>query len=650
MGKSNKFDYTNRPNSGAKLGHIISSALQKESEKVQKDVERHVQKARKQSTDSVVTELDPMRHVIDLKAPGKDLGDEGVCALAEGLEAALTMSGKLASLALVDLNLSANGLTTTSLARLASIIKLARCDLQTVNLSGNKIKVESDEEAAEWETFLNAFGWCLKLRRLDLSGNSELGSRALEIVTRVHVYEQRINPLQPGGEQLVQSLSSLTNDDEADTPTQRAYENGIPSSMTNAQLLKRRCGLRSLPYLTLHEVGMDDAGALWLSYVLQDHHYPNQLMDELNATNAESMIKTYQQDTKSRGVDWTNNKSLGKEGAQLLDKTEALRQQAMLDDDITMTSSGVLEGDDSPIEAPNPRMRKSIDRRASRATPADRRVSIRSIRTDDGGEHEATELESARRRIQRHIIGHDGARSVELWSAALKVFRASRVLLYIAPTGPRIYYPDTSVLAHNIQANSPSLADSPVVGSPPQLSLDTTNFTKSSSATNGSHVSKIVLSPPGRTGSPELAVTEVTNTPTTPLKIQRPTTRKGGFSEGTDLGSVTDKLNVMIVRDDSPARFVRDQQKRIHETKQASRHYRDENHPCHLPAHIIEYIISLAYGKRMLGVLSKTQRRATIERGQRRETLTAEREWLKKDESAQVWMLLDSVDCLSYGD
>ncbi len=91
MGKSNKFDYSNRPNSGAKVGAIISTALQKEAEKLQKELDRHVQKARKHSAASIGrgprllttidreeagltvlylgSEADPTRHLIDLKVP-----------------------------------------------------------------------------------------------------------------------------------------------------------------------------------------------------------------------------------------------------------------------------------------------------------------------------------------------------------------------------------------------------------------------------------------------------------------------------------------------------------------------------------------------------------------------------------------------------
>ncbi|KAI7651145.1 hypothetical protein KC318_g15926, partial [Hortaea werneckii] len=183
MGKSNKFDFSNRPNSGVKLGKSIASGLTKEADRL-------IAKARKQSTDSsAASEKDSSSHSIDLQAPKKALGDDGLAALADGLESALKRGNDLASLALEDLNLSENGLTVASLARLAPIIELARHDLKTLNLSNNKFVVMTDDEAEQWESFLTSFRGCLKLRRLDLGDNPDLGRRAIEIFARIHINE-----------------------------------------------------------------------------------------------------------------------------------------------------------------------------------------------------------------------------------------------------------------------------------------------------------------------------------------------------------------------------------------------------------------------------------------------------------------------------
>lgn len=660
MGKSNKFDYTNRTNSGTKLGHIIGNALQKEAEKVLKDAERHSQKARKASIGSVGGSPDDSHHLLDLKVPGKALGDDGVCALADGLEIALKDGTGVASLALEDLNLSGNDMTTASLVRLAPIIELAKYDIKTINLSGNRISVETNEQAAQWEAFLRSFRNCQKLRRLDLSGNNELGQRAMEIFARIHIEEKPITPSPPGGTTSVLSLVS-EQEEEQDDGVQVSAPNGeasdddedFGSAMLKGRFINRKCGLRSIPYITLHEVGLNDAGALWLSFVVEEHHYPTQLIDELNAPNPDSIIKAYQQDTHSRGIDWTNNKSLGKEGAQLLDRAEMVRNKAMLDN--STAGSSVIDDTDSLFADDEHVRRHSLDQHYPRPLRGERRVSVRSIRTTDGGEHEASDLESARRKIQRFLISHEGSGSVELWKSALIVFRASRILLYVAPTSRRIYTGATLFKREEVSSPAsptvvpPTPMDSPVAGSPPQLTIDTTKATASGSRKKTSYAATLVAGSNSVAGEPELAVTDVTNTPTTPLRLQRPTHRKGGFSEGTNLETVTEKLNVLVVRDDSSERYLRWQEKHIAAAASEGKVFREEIVPCNLPIDVIEHVLRFTMSRRELDVMNEGQRRAALARGQSRETLRGEREWLKKDESAQVWMLLDSINCLAYG-
>lgn len=651
MGKSNKFDYTNRPNSGPKLGQIIGAALQKEVEKAKKEAETSLHKARKQSGDSagLTVEFSSNKHIIDLKAPNKELTDDGVCALADGLEIALKSGDSNASLALEDFNLSGNGITTKSLARLAPIIEAARYDLKTINLSNNKICVENDEQAQHWETFLQAFKCSLKLRRLDLSGNVQLGSRAMEIFARVHSMEPPIEPVPSAGETSV--LSLVEEGDEHFAQSAESFDVFGESSgnrrhqMTAGRLIKRRQGLRSIPYITFNNTGMDDAGALWLSHIMVDHHYPNQLMDEVNATNADSAIKTYQQDTDSHGIDSADNANLGKEGRLLLEKTESLRRQKLLEDNATVASTAPSEEAEAP--------RRSIDRRHSRAATGDRRVSIRSIRTDDGGEHEATEMESLQRKIQRHIIEQGHLHGVELWHTALSVLRTSRMLLFIAPIyrryyiGPAKFKMPKLEMPDAVTVQPPSPTDTPNAGSPRALSIDATKGSKAAPLERPSYGAKVSgAAGQDSTDLPESPLSEVTNFPVTPLLKQKRTHRQGAFSEGTDLDGVTNKLNDLIANAGSPDSFILYQQQRIVQTDYS---FRNTAMPCQLPFHLLRRIAMYAVGGKETNVLSPRQLHTAINRGQNRETLSAEREWLKRDESAQLWMMLDSLRCLAYG-
>ncbi|KAK4545927.1 hypothetical protein LTR36_002491 [Oleoguttula mirabilis] len=651
MGKSNKFDFTNRPSSGVKLGNSISSLLTKEADKV-------INKARKQSTDSSAgsSEKEPPSHHVDLQAPNKALGDDGVCALADGLEVALRSGTSLTSLALEDLNLSGNSVTTAGLARLAPVIELAKYDLKTLNLSNNHVKVATDEEAEQWEAFLLAFKHCYKLRRLDLSGNTELGGRAVEIFARVHINEPAISPVPSGGDGSVLSLlSEKADEDDAASISGETGEDAeedndlaMAKSLSDARFLRRRCGLRSIPYITLHQTGLTDASALWLSYVVEDHYFPNQLTDDLNGIQAGSAVKAYQQGESNSGVDWANNKTtLGKDGLALLQKTDVLRRQTMLDDQSTLAGSLVVEVSMAGCEAGWPDRRMSTERRYSRSLPGHRRASIRSIHTIDGGEHEASELDSARRKIQRHLIEHDKASSVELWHIALRIVKYSRALLILAPPVRTSYFGDPifNTLRQPTITHVSREVMAQANGHPQKLSIDTGKASRNS---RGSYAATLTATSSGVPGEPELALTEVTNSPTTPKMIFKPH-RKGAFSEGCDLPAVTQRLDSLILRDDSPERFVEYQQNRIMSATGGKTAYRDVSIPSHLPHQVVEYILSFIMTRKEREVLSAEQKRAAFAWGQEKLSLKTELEWRKKDEASQVWMMLDSINCLTYG-
>lgn len=277
--------------------------------------------------------------------PSKCLTDDGFGLLADGLQNALTTCPDLA---LVDLILSDNALTTRSLARLAPIIQKSRYNLQALDLSNNNFQVSTVTEAQEWEQFLQSFRSCMTLRRLDLSNNTLLGPRAFEILARVYSREPPVVPLPATG---YQSLITLPDDASTygiSSPDLAIRQGNAPhlpvcangKTLADPWVLNYRCGLRSIPYLTFTNVGLNDTGALFLSYVLEQHYYPIQLVTETNATEATSVIRTYRQDANTKGIDWEQNtQTLSKDGLHLLQAAEKLRKKMLLEDTDSMTSS-----------------------------------------------------------------------------------------------------------------------------------------------------------------------------------------------------------------------------------------------------------------------------------------------------------------------
>ncbi|KAK0862196.1 hypothetical protein LTS02_007326 [Friedmanniomyces endolithicus] len=622
MGKSNKFDYSKKKNNGVGLGHFIAKQLESEAEVVKKAAGRQAKKHSMSSASSLegLDSDSAVIHYIDLKVPGKELGDEGLFVLADGVEVALQKGNAEASLALEDVDLTANGLTTASLARLASVIEMASFDVKTINLANNNIVVVSDEQAAQWERFLRSFRDCQKLRRLDLSGNTGLGTRAIEELARIHIAEPQVDPIR------------LTS--------------GI--LISDGRTLTRRCGLRSLSYLNLSDVGLTGTGALWLSYVLEDHYYPEQLMNELNATLATTTIEAYRQGQQMHGIDWSHNEgSLSKDGLMLLHKAESVRRRTVVDDSSTLAGSVAMNDFTELAGGADQAGKPSTERRDSRILTGNRRTSLNSVSTADGGEQGVAELDRLRKRIQRQIIAHDKPSSVHLWHASLRLLRCARLLMIASPSSRK--YPSglTPVQRPTAPHDQPTPLTQPpspfrktANGKEKALTVDTA---KAALATPRKSYAKL-LSPSGRTlEQPEQAITE-TNTPKRVFKAHR----KDAFSDAADPVAVSERLSGLVIRQSTTfEQYIEYQQRRIEESEQGAKAFRDVDVACHLPGRLVERIVGLVLPGRELELMTEGQRSAVVRWGLRRETLRVG--WAGKDESSQAWMLLDGMQCLEYG-
>ncbi|KAK0909667.1 hypothetical protein LTR02_004329 [Friedmanniomyces endolithicus] len=622
MGKSNKFDYSKKKNNGVGLGHFIAKQLESEAEVVKKAAGRQAKKHSMSSASSLegLDSDSAVIHYIDLKVPGKELGDEGLFVLADGVEVALQKGNAEASLALEDVDLTANGLTTASLARLASVIEMASFDVKTINLANNNIVVFSDEQAAQWERFLRSFRDCQKLRRLDLSGNTGLGTRAIEELARIHIAEPQVDPIR------------LTS--------------GI--LISDGRTLTRRCGLRSLSYLNLSDVGLTGTGALWLSYVLEDHYYPEQLMNELNATLATTTIEAYRQGQQMHGIDWSHNEgSLSKDGLMLLHKAESVRRRTVVDDSSTLAGSVAMNDFTELAGGADQAGKPSTERRDSRILTGNRRTSLNSVSTADGGEQGVAELDRLRKRIQRQIIAHDKPSSVHLWHASLRLLRCARLLMIASPSSRK--YPSglTPVQRPTAPHDQPTPLTQPpspfrktANGKEKALTVDTA---KAALATPRKSYAKL-LSPSGRTlEQPEQAITE-TNTPKRVFKAHR----KDAFSDAADPVAVSERLSGLVIRQSTTfEQYIKYQQRRIEESEQGAKAFRDVDVACHLPGRLVERIVGLVLPGRELELMTEGQRSAVVRWGLRRETLRVG--WAGKDESSQAWMLLDGMQCLEYG-
>ncbi|KAK6429088.1 hypothetical protein LTR95_014764 [Oleoguttula sp. CCFEE 5521] len=633
--KANAFDYTNRASTGEKLGAIIAKDLSKELISVEKIAGRNaLRKATFQMLDDT-----PPSYALDLKAPSKELGDEGVAHIATALVYVLKTSP---SMMLEDLNLANNKLTTASLARLAPAIQLARYELKTFVISGNDIKITTDQQAAEFQSFLKAFAQCKVMRRIDFSGNVEFGARAFEVLCRVHTIEPQITPV---------ALTVLLPEDdkaaqEATSPSASKVKNGNDVSlarMSNAGILARRCGLRSIPYIDLRNTGIDAAGALWLSFIIEDHYYPNQLITELNATCATTTIETYQQGAHDGGIDWRDNEaSLTKDGTVVLWKSEAVRKQAIFgDDNDDMTG----ETDYAVTEHA---------RKHSRSSAGGRRASLRTASTNDSGDQKINDLDSIRKRIQRNLIARKIELKVlnmepgtfielpknELWSTGLIILSVSRKLTYIAPIKRKYYSgPDLHVREADLilPFSSHEREDSAFPKSKPKQG--NTTYTSALSAQLAAAKVTDVTNRPAALEPKPISHAKATDK----MRMQRTLPEYDDHTFPGD--TLVARLGVMFTTATAEEYIV------WQENYQPNFKYRDRKVACQLTMGLFEKIMGYATEETgfKVGVVSQEQKMNCWKWGQDKGTLVKGDELKGKDESVQMWMLLEGLECLSYG-
>jgi hypothetical protein len=623
--KSNKFDFTNRGSLGLKMGQIIGNALEKEADKILKDAAKQGQHNRHQSdmVGSAGT-CEAYTHVthLDIKAPSKELGDEGCLAMIAGLETALSNSTARVGLALEDLNLTNNNITTVALKRLAPVIALASPTLRSLNLSNNHIKVESVEEAQQWDDFLQSFADCIKLRKVDLSGNTHLGSKALEIFAKVHVASDHIPPV------------TMTNSDEALGATAKMGRRTSTDSGIGVQAFEKfplldetlRSGLRSVAFIVLNNVGLDDCGALWLSYVIEDHFFPIQLIDDSESTRGDNMTSGTSRD----GIEWSaNDISLSKDGLLVLRKASLLREQLLKDgdayeDDFLNTTDGHADDADPPAT----HRRKSNNNDST---------------TDD--EHERLLLRSARRKLQRAIMLSSGTRSVDLWQAALRVVTLSRMFLM------------------RVGGQSASRGDRHGCREPFVYAVVATGSNRSKTLLNENMPTKreksvslrakktryLLLGAAEQLFKRNEDVAQASISAVEPLQgLSKNPNGDNPDPEVLRNASVAQDFGQLDIHDQNA--FVTYQRKRLQaaRTGAATDTYRDEAHASHLPCALIKYLIRSALPAHEQAVLTAEQFDRAYKWGSDRASLQKELEWLKDHRSIQVMRLLESIDCMEY--
>lgn len=299
-----------------------------------------------------------------------------------------------------------------------------------------------------------------------------------------------------------------------------------------------------------------------------------------------------------------------------------------------------------------------------------RRSSIRSNLSTDVQVNSATDLERARKKVQRSTIMQFGTHNIELWRAGLRVFQISRQVLMLVPTH-RIMAPSSisdeqsssEDLSHDSENPANSSVSSSSVGddhhrATSALSVQWPLSKIDEAPTTQSYAAKLTTSPPVNDYEPAFSVTDITNRPIQPVLLRRwkksRASRKMDVDDKPKEEPYQDPIRLQgTVRRDGGGLAVCGWQRRHLSQRQmqhggASDGYRDTSLACHLPLPVCLEILKASMDPRDLGILSDRQQKKAFEWGQLEGSLMTEHDWRSKDESSQIWMLLEALECLEY--
>jgi hypothetical protein len=216
-------------------------------------------------------------------------------------------------------------------------IRLSTGDLSDLSdLSQNCIEVSTAGQKAAWKYFLNSFGECYMLKRVNFSGNP-LGAPGAEILARVYIRsrlefpDQRTGFPEEGDDSGVDQSEDQSSDDNGPGVDRFSslsiYDNGQNSahsgdqdptpqpqgpseiaSKSNRRHFRKTRGLRSVPELILTEIPMSSIGVIHLASILYMQESREFLCFYLPKTKADASRP--ETEKKNPSITWHLNEHL----------------------------------------------------------------------------------------------------------------------------------------------------------------------------------------------------------------------------------------------------------------------------------------------------------------------------------------------------
>ncbi|KAL9131214.1 MAG: hypothetical protein Q9217_000816 [Psora testacea] len=331
---------------------------------------------------------------------------------------------------------------------------------------------------------------------------------------------------------------------------------------------------------------MDEFSALHLSYILANHHPPNQLLIRVPPAKAgphAQQLSAYDSETKCRGIIYLPNPTLSNAANKVLELAEKVRDGLQ-----GSSASNNIEEQNVDEDGAN-----SIDRETFHAADHRRRSSTKI--DEETHESMVADLDRARSRLQGNAIECVGHRSNDLWCMALKMLATSRNII-----------PQT--------ASDPAPSPEPPRTKPQVIrTLEIPGITLKKAH---------VLSSPLGPRSSNQTISPRQNRP-----------RKDSISTPL-VPRMVSQTSSMLSRV-AESRFA----------PLSGKEYRSKL-PCGFPEDAWWQI--LGYATNASGLLSPGQQRSVLRYGMDRGTLRKERDTLGLKEAAQIWHVLEGMDCLAY--
>ena len=381
-------------------------------------------------------------------------------------------------------------------------------------------------------------------------------------------------------------------------------------------------GLRSVPYIVLHDTAITDICALHLSYIIAHHHKPDQLLTRVplakSGFHAQQLIE-YDTQSQCKGIIYLPNTTLGNTGLKVLELADTIRN---------MPLDGAAEEDAEGLHTPEkssttPRRASNFHYTAPLVSSDKRRPSLMSAEDSLLAEkaisaHNVTNLDRARYRIQGDALQEAGPLSNDLWRAALRVLCLGRDIQVQEEKEPPPVPKAKAPVIKTLSVPGPRLKP---LTPKPQMPLASER-----------DANKPVV-PWGNFSQKSSAILQT-------LSIGPPISSHQITFGGKEKLPPADKRNIR-----PPSLALTTNLSRAGSSSVKNKIYRTRL-PCGFSEDVWRRIIGLAAGAD--GIMSENQQRSMLSWAMNRKTLSKESEILGLTLASQIWRVLEGTGCLTY--